>query len=105
MKRNQPSLHDQLASLPWAQIAEVDLTDDKGHGRVESRTLKIAAVNAGIGFPHARLAIQLTHRRRSRASGRWHTETVYAVTDLGWNDIRGHPCRSTRRGHPTTLEH
>lgn len=34
VKRNQPSLHHQLASLPWAQIPAVDITQDKGHGRV-----------------------------------------------------------------------
>jgi predicted transposase YbfD/YdcC len=99
VKRNQPSLHDQLTSLPGAQIPEVGLTHDKGHGRVESRTLKLAAVNAGIGFPHARLAIQLTRRRRSRASGRWHTETVYAVTDLDWNDIRADQLAEVIRRH------
>lgn len=29
VKRNQPGLHQQLTSLPWAQIPEVDLTRDK----------------------------------------------------------------------------
>jgi predicted transposase YbfD/YdcC len=75
------------------------LTHDKGHGRVESRTLKLATVTAGIGFPHARLAIQLTRRRRPRASGRWHTETVYAVTDLGCNDIPADQLAQVIRRH------
>jgi hypothetical protein len=80
VKSNQPGLRRQLAELPWGQIPAVDVTPDKGHGRVESRALKLAAVTAGIGFPHARLAIQLIRRRRSRRSGTWHTEIVYAVT-------------------------
>jgi predicted transposase YbfD/YdcC len=98
VKRNQPGLHDQLASLPWAQVPEVDLTRDTGHGRVESRSLKLAAVS-GIGFPHARLAIRLTRRRRSRTSGKFHTETVYAVTDLSWGEIRAEQLAQVIRRH------
>jgi predicted transposase YbfD/YdcC len=63
VKRNRPSLHRQLTTLPWAQIPTVQRTHDKGHGRIESRSLKLAAVPAGIGFPHAQLAIQLIRRR------------------------------------------
>jgi predicted transposase YbfD/YdcC len=99
VKRNQPGLHDQLTMLPWAQIPAVDLTHDKGHGRVESRTLKLAAIIAGIGFPHAHLAIQLVRRRRSRTGRRWHTETVYAVTDLSWGDIRADQLAELIRRH------
>jgi predicted transposase YbfD/YdcC len=73
VKGNQPRLHRQLRALPWAQIPTVERTCDKGHGRIESRTLKLAAVPAGIGFPHAHLAIQLTRRRRSPTSRKWHT--------------------------------
>jgi predicted transposase YbfD/YdcC len=99
VKRNQPSLHRQLAALPWAQIPAVDLTHNKGHGRIESRSLKLAAVPAGIGFPHAHLAIQLTRRRRSLTSGKWHTETVYATTDMTWAQIRAEHIAEVIRGH------
>ena len=85
VKRNQPTLHDQLVALPWAQVPVADQTSDKGHGRCESRTVKITAVAAGIGFPHARLAIQIIRRRRRPASRTWQAETVYALTDLDWH--------------------
>jgi predicted transposase YbfD/YdcC len=60
--------------------------------------LKVITIAAAIRFPHAAQAIQLT-RRRSLNSGKWHPETVYAITNLrphqaspqqlaGW--IRGH---------------
>ena len=98
VKRNQPSLHRQLAALPWAQIPAVDLTWDKGHGRIESRTLKLAAVTAGLGFPAARLAIQLTRQRRSPTSRTWRTETVYAITDMTWEEIRPDQIAEAIRG-------
>jgi hypothetical protein len=61
-------------------------------------------VDAGIGFPHARLAVQLIRRRRSIDSTTWSSETVYAITSLPWHQARpdliadaleaGHHCRA-----------
>jgi predicted transposase YbfD/YdcC len=99
VKRNQPSLHRQLAALPWDQVPAVHLTRNKGHGRIESRTLKLTAVSAGLGFPHARLAIALTRQRRLLTSRTWHTETVYAITDLSWGEIRADQIAEAIRGH------
>jgi hypothetical protein len=78
---NQPTLYAQLAGLPWRQIPVMDRTREHGHGRVEVRTLKVAAV-AGLCFPHAAQAIQLTRRVRAPGSRRWRAMTVYAVTNL-----------------------
>ncbi len=53
VKRNQPSLHRQLAALPWDQVPAVHLTRDKGHGRIESRTLKLTgATNIAAACRH-----------------------------------------------------
>jgi predicted transposase YbfD/YdcC len=81
VKTNQPTLHAQLAGLPWRQIPVMDHTRDHGHGRVEVRTLKVAAV-AGLCFPHATQAIQVIRRVRAPGSRRWRTVTVYPVTSL-----------------------
>jgi hypothetical protein len=82
VKGNQPTLLNQLRGLPWREVPVADHTTDKGHGRVESRTVKVTSVAAGIGFPHAQAAIQITRRRRRRGVRAWRTETVYAITDL-----------------------
>ena len=67
VKRNRPKLHTQLASLPWKEVPAGDHTEEKSHGRRESRTLQVVQVAAGIGFPHARLAARIT-RTRVRAT-------------------------------------
>ncbi len=98
VKANQPALHGQLAGLPWRTIPVMDRTRDHGHGRIELRTLKVAAV-AGLCFPYAAQAIQVIRGVRAPGSRRWRTVTVYAVTSLalgaaspaqlaGW--LRGH---------------
>ena len=59
VKRNQPSLHAQLAGLPWRQIPAADIQHGQAHGRAERRSLKVTSVAAGIAFPHAAQAIQV----------------------------------------------
>lgn len=43
--------------------------------------------------------IHPTRRRRSPTSRKWHTATVYAITDLTWNQIRADHLAETIRGH------
>ncbi|OHV64734.1 hypothetical protein BCD48_37155 [Pseudofrankia sp. BMG5.36] len=79
IKGNQPTLKDFLAALPWADIPTSDTTRDHGHGRDETRTLKVATV-AHLDFPYADQAIRIQRRRREK--GRAPTrETIYAITD------------------------
>jgi dUTPase len=96
---NQPKLHAQLRALPWRDVPAVDIVRGKGHGRAESRTLKLTAVSAGIGFPHAATAVQVTRRRRPLNGRRWRTETVYAITDLPPHQARPDELAAWIRGH------
>jgi predicted transposase YbfD/YdcC len=83
VKANQPTLHHQLAALPWRAVPDATRDTDRGHGRREIRTLKILTVQAGIGFPHAAQALQIRRRRhRLDQPKRFTTETVYAITNL-----------------------
>ncbi len=100
VKANQPTLHNQLAALPWRAVPDAARDTDRGHGRREIRTLKILTVAAGIEFPHAAQALQIRRRRRRfDQPKRFTTEAIYAITSLrpyqakpaqlaGW--IRGH---------------
>jgi predicted transposase YbfD/YdcC len=81
VKANQPSLLRQPRELPWRQIPVADRTVDRGHGRAETRRLKVTTI-AGLDFPHATQALRITRRVRSLASRRWRTQTVYAITSL-----------------------
>jgi hypothetical protein len=54
VKANHPCLLKRLRGLPWRDMPMADRTYDKGHCRLESRTVKVTGVAAGIGFPYAR---------------------------------------------------
>jgi hypothetical protein len=64
VKKNQPGLYAQVKNLPWRNIPAGDQQRDRGHGRDERRTLKAAALAAGLCFPRAAQAIRVTRRIR-----------------------------------------
>jgi predicted transposase YbfD/YdcC len=104
VKGNQPRLRRQLAQLPWRDVAEGHRSVETGHGRREIRVLKVVTIAAGIEFPHARQAVQITRRTRPVSArtgrkGRWRTETVYAITDLGPHEARPDELAAWVRGH------
>ncbi len=100
VKANQPTLHAQLRRLPWHDVPVLHRTRDRGHGRVETRSLKIVTV-PGLGFPHARQALQITRRVRDLHSRRWRTVVVYAVTDLTFTQASPAQLADRLRGHWT----
>jgi predicted transposase YbfD/YdcC len=98
VKANQPALHAQLAGLPWRQVPVMDRTRDQAHRRVELRTLKVVAV-AGLCFPHAAQAIQVTRRVRAPGSRRWRAVSAYAVTSLDLGTVSPAQLAGWLRGH------
>ncbi|MGW5669193.1 ISAs1 family transposase [Micromonospora sp. NPDC003776] len=82
VKANQPTLHAQLKTLPWAQIPVGDQRRDTGHGRRETRTVKAVtiATPGGIAFPHAQQAVRITRTRTTR--GKTSRETAYLTVSL-----------------------
>jgi DDE_Tnp_1-associated/Transposase DDE domain len=81
VKANQPTLLARCQRLPWHHVPVLDTTGDRGHGRIEHRTLKAVTVHH-FGFPHTAQILQVTRKTRALPSRRWRTMTVYAVTSL-----------------------
>lgn len=100
-KANQPALHQQLKALPWKDIPPAHTSRGRAHGRIEQRTVKVVTVSAGIVFPHARQAIQITRKTRRRDSTKWSTEVVYAVTSLTAEQTSPDELATWIRGHWT----
>jgi predicted transposase YbfD/YdcC len=82
VKGNQPGLLARLRSLPWKEVPAGHVQQGRGHGRIEKRIIKVVTVTAGLAFPHAAQAIQVTRRSRRPGGSKWRTETSYAITSL-----------------------
>jgi predicted transposase YbfD/YdcC len=103
VKANQSSLLKRCAGLPWHRVPVLDRTSDRGHGRLEVRTLKVVSVGH-FGFPHAAQVLQVTrkrkaHGRRQRTTKRWRTVTVYAITSLPFELASPARLADLLRGH------
>lgn len=94
----------QLAALPWRDVPVAAEARERAHGRAERRILKVTAVAAGSGFPHAAQAIQIARRRATSSNinnrkEKWTTETVYAITSLTTTQASGAEPAAIIRGH------
>jgi predicted transposase YbfD/YdcC len=98
VKANQPTLLDRCAAIPWHDVPVGDRTRDRGHGRVELRTLKVVSVQ-GLGFPHAAQVLQVTRKTRDLHANRWRAVTVYAITSLPFELARPARLADLLRGH------
>jgi predicted transposase YbfD/YdcC len=82
VKSNQPSLLARIKALPWADVPVTATDDDRGHGRVEKRTLQSLTAARGIGFPYAKQVIRITRERLVTSTGERAVEVVYALCSL-----------------------
>lgn len=99
VKKNQPLLRARLKTLPWKHVPVADVSTDTGHGRRERRTLKVTAIDAGIGFPGAEQVLRMTRTRTDRKTGKRGTEIIYAITTLTAIDASATMIATWLRGH------
>ena len=52
VKENQPTLFDTLNALPWNEIPISHTETDRGHGRIERRTIQVLPAPEDLPFPH-----------------------------------------------------
>jgi len=99
VKGNQPTLHAQLKSLPWARIPAGHRRREAGHGRRETRTLKAVtlATPGGLPFPHAQQAIRITRTRTTPA--KTSRETAYMTVSLPAADAQPAELQDWARRH------
>lgn len=83
VKRNQKTLYQWFCTLPWSEVTAVFCDRSRGHGRTETRVIKVLTVTElGVNFPHAAQASRIVLRRTNTKPGKRSRETVYVVTDL-----------------------
>jgi hypothetical protein len=77
VKKNQPSLHDACRDLPWQEVPGHRVSST-GHGRRVTRTIKVVAAPAWVGFAGAAQIAQV--RRTVTRAGKKSVEVVHLIT-------------------------
>ena len=91
VKDNQPGLFTALDCLPWADVPVTHTATDRGHGRIETRTLQVMPAPADLPFPHVN-QVFLVERAVTDLSG----EPLSNVAILGVTSLNPKPANTTR---------
>jgi predicted transposase YbfD/YdcC len=105
VKENQPQLHADLEELfaePGAApfISDESVRVNKGHGRIERRTLRTSSELAGFSdWPGLQQAFSLQRRTQIRKTGQVRKQTVYGITSLSPHQADALALLTLVRGH------
>jgi Transposase DDE domain len=88
-----------LTACPLARFPPAHRTVDRGHGRIEQRSIQTAPVPSGVRYPYAAQLLVLQRHVTDLTGGRARTEVCYGVTSL--DPARADPARLAAlvRGH------
>lgn len=103
MKDNQPSLGERLIEYPWVDRRADHVENDRGHGRIEKRSLRVFQVPADAplpGFPSAR-QMMMVIRERSTLDGNpiGDPDIAFAITSLSRQEAKPRDLAQMLRGH------
>ena len=113
VKQNTPALWDEIDALSWESVPVQHITQEKGHGRRERRTIQVMDAPAHIGrrFPHARqvalIERYVTRTVRVRKGKRWvrrqvkSAVAVFIITSLDAREAAPEHLAGYVRGHWT----
>jgi len=97
VKQNQATLFDTLNELPAQAWSEKVTTTDKGHGRIEVRSLQVTEEIVGkTDFPHVAQGIRVERETTEIKTGKLSHEVSYYIAsrtgdEAEWHQvIRGH---------------
>jgi predicted transposase YbfD/YdcC len=82
VKGNQPGLETAINHLPSAAFSPPHAETDRGHGRIEQRTIRTAPLPASVRFPHAAQVLELQRHTTDLGGHTLRTEVVYGITSL-----------------------
>ena len=111
VKQNQSELYDAIALLfelpPWLreerdQEYRVHHTVDKGHGRLETRTLETSNTLCDyLDWPGVEQVMRRRCRRVNLKTGEVSTQTTYGITSMPWTEVDAAQIEALWRAHWT----
>lgn len=111
VKRNQPKLYDAIALLferpPWLrreqdQKYRAHRTVDKGHGRLETRTLEASNILCDyLDWPGVGQVMRRRCKRVNLKTGEVSIQTTYGITSLPWSQVDAAQLEALWRAHWT----
>ncbi len=102
MKDNQPSVGAHLVDQPWNYDKPDAISNDRGHGRIEKRSLWALPVDSEEpipGFPTARQMIQVLRETSDLDGTNPRSEVAFAITSRDATRADPQDLQEFMRGH------
>lgn len=81
VKKNRAGLYERLHTLPWREVTAKFYDRTEGHGRKETRVVRVLTVD-DLDVPHAAQVARVVRHHTCLKTGRRSRETAYVITDL-----------------------
>ena len=107
IKGNQPRTYQALDAIAWEQIPVAAATFEAGRGRVETRTIQVAAAPAGLKYPGMRQAALIeryTTLKDKNGTAVTRSETVLILTTASPDLAPPADLLALNRGHWAATE-
>ena len=107
IKGNQPSTYQALDAIAWEQIPVAAATFEAARGRIETRTIQVAAAPAGLKYPgmkQAALIERYTTAKDKKGESITRSETVLILTTADADQAPPADLLALNRGHWAATE-
>ena len=99
IKDNQPNLFAALDQLDWPQVPITHTSTDRGHGRIETRTIQVLPAPTDLPFPHV-CQVFLVERAVTDLHGKSLSNVaIFGITSLASNRAGPATLAGLTRGH------
>jgi predicted transposase YbfD/YdcC len=85
VKENQPTLYTRLDTLPWNDVPVSHTQTDRGHGRIERRTIQVLPAPPDLPFPHIQQVTLIERYIADLAGNPTSAVAVLGITSLTAN--------------------
>jgi len=99
VKANQPGLLEACQQIEDDQWSAPFEHTERGHGRIETREVRVAEVPAGLDFPYAAQVVMVYRERSGLDNKMTASETTYYVTSISADDADAQLLAGHVRGH------
>ena len=107
IKGNQPRTYQALDAIAWEQVPVSAATFEADRGRVETRTIQVAAAPAGLKYPgmeQAALIERYTTAKDKKGKAVTRSETVLILTTASADEAPPADLLALNRGHWAATE-
>jgi hypothetical protein len=102
VKGNQPKLDERIRGEDWSEFRASNVMEDRGHGRIEKRSIRVFSVPKNDplpGFPSAKQMFMIFRERKTLQGVASDPEAAFFITSLPRQEATPRDLNGVARDH------